>query len=55
MLKYYQNYDPLGNVFLSTLMAALPIIVLLYLLALHPHKTKDGHKELGIFAPYAAI
>jgi len=54
-LKYFQNYDPLGNVYLSTFMAALPIIVLLYLLALHPHKNKEGHRELGIFAPYAAI
>jgi len=54
-VQYFQNYDPLNNVFLSTLVAALPIIVLLYLLALHPHTKKEGHKELGIFAPYAAI
>lgn len=55
MPRYEQVYNPLGNVWLSTLMAALPIIVLLYLLALHPHKDKQGNKHLGIFAPYAAI
>lgn len=54
-VKYMQNYDPMGNVVLSTFMAALPIIVLLYLLALHPHKDKHGTKHLGIFAPYAAV
>jgi lactate permease len=54
-MKYMQNYDPMGNVWLSTFMAALPILVLLYLLALHPHKDKQGNKHLGIFAPYAAI
>ena len=29
---YVQNYNPLGNVFLSTLMAALPVLVLFFLL-----------------------
>src|ERR1700732_5306267 len=28
-----QNYDPLGNVFLSTLTAAIPAVTLFYLLA----------------------
>jgi len=54
-MQYLQNYNPLNNTFLSTLLAALPIIVLLYLLAIHPHKNKSGLKERGIFAPYAAI
>ncbi|WP_422393249.1 L-lactate permease [Neomoorella humiferrea] len=55
MLQYLQNYNPLNNVFLSTVVAALPIVVLLYLLAIHPHKNKYGRIERGIFAPYAAI
>jgi len=54
-MKYYQNYNPTGNIYLSTILAALPILVLLYLLALHPHKDKEGNKHLGIFAPYAAF
>ena len=35
---YFQNYNPLGNVFLSTLVAAIPILTLLYFIALHPHR-----------------
>ncbi|HHV65198.1 MAG TPA: L-lactate permease [Peptococcaceae bacterium] len=54
-MQYFQNYNPTGNIYLSTFLAAVPIIVLLYLLALHPHKDKEGHRRLGIFAPYAAI
>ncbi len=52
---YHQNYDPLGNTFLSTIVAAIPIAVLLYFIALHPHRDKDGVKHLGISAPYAAF
>jgi lactate permease len=52
---YQQNYNPFGNVFLSTLMAAVPILVLLYFIALHPHRDKQGAKHLGIAAPYAAF
>jgi lactate permease len=52
---YQQNYDPLGNVFLSTVCAALPIAVLLYFIALHPHRDATGHRHLGISAPYAAL
>ena len=52
---YYQSYDPMGNVFLSTLMAAVPIVVLLYFIALHPHRDAQGVKYLGISAPYAAL
>jgi len=52
---YYQNYNPLGNVALSTLVAALPILTLLYFIALHPHKDKRGRRHLGIAAPYAAF
>ncbi len=53
--KYYQNYNPLGNVLLSTLVAAIPILTLLYFIALHPHRDKQGARHLGISAPYAAF
>ena len=33
-MQWFQNYDPLGNAVLSTLMAALPIVVLLGSIAL---------------------
>jgi len=52
---YYQSYDPMGNAFLSTLVAAVPICVLLYFIALHPHRDAQGMKHLGISAPYAAV
>jgi len=52
---YFQNYNPFGNVFLSTLVAAIPILVLLYFIALHPHRDKQGVKRFGISAPYAAF
>src|SRR5512140_3133409 len=52
---YQQNYDPFGNVFLSTVVAAVPIVVLLYFIALHPHYDKQGQRHLGISAPYAAL
>jgi len=52
---FQQNYNPTGNAFLSTLVAAVPIAVLLYFIALHPHRDKDGVKHLGISAPYAAF
>jgi lactate permease len=52
---YYQNYNPTGNVFLSTVIAAIPILVLLYFIALHPHRDKLGVKHLGVSAPYAAL
>jgi lactate permease len=52
---YHQNYDPFGNVFLSTLVAAVPIAALLYFIALHPHRDKHGNRHLGISAPYAAL
>src|ERR1041384_2443025 len=54
-LVYQQNYDPFGNVFLSTLVAAVPILALLYFIALHPHRDKHGVRHLGISAPYAAL
>lgn len=53
-MKYLQNYNPTGNFWLSVIMAAVPIVTLLYFLALHPHKAKNGEKILGIYAPYAA-
>jgi lactate permease len=52
---YLQNYNPMGNVFLSMVVAAIPIITLLYFIALHPHRDKQGVKHLGIAAPYAAF
>ena len=52
---YHQNYDPLNNVFLSTLVAAIPILVLLYFIALHPHRDDKGVRHLGIAAPWAAF
>ncbi len=52
---YQQSYDPLGNVFLSTLAAAIPIVVLLYFIALHRHRDAQGNVHLGISAPYAAF
>jgi lactate permease len=52
---YQQNYDPLGNTLLSTLAAAVPILVLLYLIALHPHRDASGTQRRGISAPYAAL
>jgi lactate permease len=52
---YFQNYNPLGNVFLSTLIAAVPILTLLYFIALHPHRDEKGVRHLGIAAPYAAF
>lgn len=55
MEAYLQQYNPMGNVFLSTIVAALPIIVLLYLLALHPRRNTLGQRIYGIYAPYAAL
>jgi lactate permease len=52
---YQQNYDPLGNAFLSTAVAAIPILVLLYFIALHRHRDSQGNVHLGISAPYAAF
>jgi lactate permease len=52
---YQQNYDPFGNVFLSTVVAAVPIAALLYFIALHPHRDRQGNRHLGISAPYAAL
>ena len=52
---YHQNYNPTGNFFFSCVLAAIPIITLLYFIALHPHRDKQGAKHLGISAPYAAF
>ncbi|TKC16748.1 L-lactate permease [Robertmurraya kyonggiensis] len=54
-MEFHQHYDPTGNAFLSTLLAAVPILTLLYLLALHPHKDKLGKRIYGISAPKAAL
>jgi lactate permease len=50
---YQQQYDPLGNPLASTAVAALPILLLLYCLALHPRQGPTG-RHYGIAAPYAA-
>jgi lactate permease len=52
---YQQNYNPTGIALLSTLIAALPIATLLYLVALHPHRDEAGRRLLGISAPWAAF
>ena len=52
---FYQNYNPTGSVVLSTLLAAVPILVLLYFIALHPRRDATGKRHLGIAAPYAAF
>src|SRR6478752_5487466 len=52
---YQQNYNPMGNVLLSTIVAAIPILTLLYFIALHPHRDQQGVRHLGISAPYAAF
>src|SRR5713101_7161361 len=52
---YHQNYNPTGSVVLSTIVAAIPIVVLLYFIALHPHRDKQGLRHLGIAAPQAAF
>ena len=52
---YAQNYNPTGVGLLSTLVAAIPILTLLYLIALHPHRDAQGRRLLGISAPWAAF
>src|SRR5262245_51859913 len=52
---YHQNYNPTGSVALSTLVAAIPILVLLYFIAVHPHRDERGVRRLGIAAPFAAF
>ena len=52
---YFQNYNPFGNAFLSTLVAVVPIGTLLYFIAVHPHRDADGVRRFGISAPYAAF
>ena len=41
MNQWVQNYDPISNVWLSTVVAAIPVVVLFYLLAVkktHAHR-----------------
>jgi lactate permease len=52
---YSQNYNPLGLGLLSTLAAAVPIVTLLYFIALHPRRDENGQRHLGISAPWAAF
>ena len=53
-MEYLQNYNPLGNTFWSTVAAAVPVVTLLYLLALHPTKSNRGDLHKGIAAHKAA-
>jgi lactate permease len=52
---YLQTYNPFGNGVLSTIVAAIPILTLLYFIALHPSRDQNGVRHLGISAPYAAF
>jgi lactate permease len=52
---FHQTYDPLGNALLSTIVAAIPILTLLYFIALHRHRDANGNVHLGISAPWAAF
>ena len=52
---YQQSYNPMGNAFVSTLVAAIPILTLLYFIAVHPNRDRDGVLHRGIAAPYAAF
>jgi lactate permease len=52
---WHQVYNPFNNALLSTVVAALPICTLLYFIAIHPHRDKQGGRHLGISAPYAAF
>jgi lactate permease len=52
---YHQNYNPFGSAAVSTIVAAIPILVLLYFIALHPHRDAKGRRHLGIKAQYAAF
>jgi len=52
---WHQVYNPFNNALISTLVAAIPICTLLYFVAIHPHKDKEGVRHLGISAPYAAF
>ncbi|HVT91008.1 MAG TPA: L-lactate permease [Tepidisphaeraceae bacterium] len=53
-MEYLQNYNPANNWVLSTLMAAGPVVTLLYLLAIHPRRMPDGSIHKGIEAHKAA-
>jgi len=52
---YQQNYNPLGIGAVSIVAAAIPILTLLYFIALHPHRDESGRRHLGISAPRAAL
>jgi lactate permease len=52
---YSQNYNPLGIGILSIIAAAIPILTLLYFIALHPHRDATGRRHLGVSAPRAAF
>lgn len=54
-MSFQQTYDPLGNPLLSTLLAALPLLLLIYFLAVHPVRGPEGRRQRGIGAPKAAL
>jgi len=39
-----KNYNPFGNAFPLDIVAAIPIVVLLYFIALHPHRDATGRR-----------
>jgi lactate permease len=52
---YVQNYNPLGVGVVSIVVGAVPILTLLYFVALHPHRDASGRRHLGVSAPLAAF
>ena len=46
---YRQDYNPTGSVVLSTIVAAIPILVLLYFIAIHPHRDERGAERTPPF------
>jgi len=52
---WHQVYNPFNNAIISTIVAAIPICTLLYFIAIHPHRDKQGVRHLGVSAPYAAF
>src|SRR5260370_5844302 len=52
---YQQTYSRLGSEVHTTIVAASPILTLLYFIALHRDRDTQGNVHMGISAPYAAF